>query len=127
VQHVYVGSHDDPPEMSTRARSRVGQEAVEVVLTELTRDQGWNSRQVEISAVGSCEVLRDGEGEHAVDIDVGAAGQLEQETNRRGLGGVEDATKVVTQYGGGGVCDGPDDADLRRPVGVRNRTAEHDR
>jgi len=69
--------------MSTRVRGRVGQEVVEVVLTELARDQGWDIHEVEVSVVAAGGVLCDRQSEHAVNVDVGAAGQLETELSGR--------------------------------------------
>lgn len=104
--------------MSTRVGGRVGQEVIEVVLTKLPPDQGWDINEVEISGVAAGGALCDGQGDHAVDVDVdaGAAGKVEPEPKGRVLVSVEDAAKEVMQGGGGGVCDGPDDPDLRRSV-----------
>ena len=64
-------------------RRRVEQEVVEVVLSELSRDRGWDADEAEVSAAAAGGVLRDGQREHAVDIDAGAAGQVEPDQRAR--------------------------------------------
>ena len=95
-------------------RRRVGHEVVEVVLSELARDQGKEVHQAEVATAAAGGVLRDGQREHAVDIDVGGTRQVEPEPRAScwGWASLDDAAKGVAQCRGGGVGIGTDDTDV---------------
>ena len=67
-------------------RRRVEQEVVEVVLSKLTRDREWDVDEAEIFAAATGGVLCDSQREHAVNIEAGAAGQVEPVPRARDQG-----------------------------------------
>src|SRR4051794_9179781 len=102
----------------------VAQQALEVVLSDLALDERWDVLQVEVTSLGASDLLGDREGQQAVDVHVGAAGQVESKPGAWpgwvGAAGPADCVAdCLAEPAGGRTSDRPDDADVGGALGYR--------